>query len=64
MVNRRNAQPRTQPAARRISTPTLKSVTLLLTAVVVLAACHAEITHVNVYPAFGPHYGDGGGGGR
>ncbi len=41
-----------------------KAIALLLTAVVVLAGCRLPITNVNIYPAFGPHYGDGGGGGR
>jgi hypothetical protein len=44
--------------------PMWKRVALLLTAVVALAACHPTITNVNIYPAFGPHYGDGGGGGH
>jgi hypothetical protein len=58
-----HAPAQAQPTARRMPEPMVKAIALLLTAVVVLAACHAEITHVNVYPAFGPHYGDGGGGG-
>jgi hypothetical protein len=40
-----------------------KAIACLLAMVVLLAGCHATITHVNVYPEFGPHYGDGGGGG-
>jgi hypothetical protein len=39
----------------------LKAITLLLVACVALNGCHLPITHVDVYPAFGPHYGDGGG---
>ena len=45
-----------------MSEPILKAIMLLLVAFLVLAACHPTITNVNVYPAFGPHYGDGGGG--
>lgn len=37
----------------------LKAITLLLGAFLVLAACHPTITHVDVYPTFGPHFGDG-----
>jgi hypothetical protein len=39
----------------------LKAIALLLAACVMLTACQLKITHVNVYPAFGPTYGDGGG---
>jgi len=52
-----------QPTARRMWEPMARAIALLLTAVIALAACHATTTHVNIYPAFGPHYGDGGGGG-
>jgi ABC-type uncharacterized transport system auxiliary subunit len=45
--------------ARWMSEPILKAITLLLAACFVLAACHPTITHVDVYPTFGPHYGDG-----
>lgn len=57
-----HAPARGRYTARRVPETMPKAIALLLTAVVVLAACHAEITHVNIYPAFGPHYGDGGGG--
>ena len=32
----------------------------LLAILAMLAACDARISHVNVYPAFGPRFGDGG----
>lgn len=41
-----------------------KLVALLLAVSVAVAGCHLPITNVNVYPAFGPHFGDGGGGGH
>ena len=39
-----------------------RAIMLLLATTVLLAACHLPVTNVDVYPAFGPHYGDGGGG--
>jgi hypothetical protein len=36
-----------------------KTIVLLLAACVWLTGCHLPITNVNVYPAFGPHFGDG-----
>ena len=34
-------------------------IALLLAALSAMTACSLKVTHVNVYPAFGPHYGDG-----
>jgi hypothetical protein len=47
---------------RQVSELMLKTIALLLAVCVELTACQLKITHVNVYPTFGPHYGDGGGG--
>jgi len=47
---------------RQVSELMLKTIALLLAVCFGLTACQLKITHVNVYPAFGPHYGDGGGG--
>jgi uncharacterized lipoprotein YajG len=38
----------------------LKWFALLLATCFVLTGCQLKMTQVNVYPAFGPHYGDGG----
>jgi len=46
---------------RQVSELMLKTIALLLAVCVELAACQLKETHVNVYPLFGPTYGDGGG---
>jgi uncharacterized lipoprotein YajG len=46
----------------QVSEVMAKSITFMLAAFVVLATCQLKMTHVNVYPYFGPSYGDGGSG--
>lgn len=54
-----HAPAQAQSTKRRMSKPMWKAIALLLAACVSLAACHPAITNVDVYPAFGPHFGDG-----
>jgi hypothetical protein len=51
----------TMPAPPTARPPRALGIALFLAALSAIAACSSKITHVNVYPAFGPHYGDGGG---
>ena len=54
-----HAPAQVQTTRRRMPEPMWRAIMLLLVASVLLTGCHLPITNVNIYPAFGPHFGDG-----